>query len=38
MASDHEPATVTGASALFFSVLYFAGDIVETAQGRVMTP
>jgi len=33
VASDHELATVTGASALTFSVLYFASDVVETAQG-----
>jgi len=33
VASDHELATVTGASALFFSALYFASDVVETAQG-----
>ena len=33
MASDHKLATVTGASALFFSALYFASDVVETAQG-----
>jgi hypothetical protein len=32
VARDREPATVTGAAALTFSVLYLASDVVEWAQ------
>jgi hypothetical protein len=33
VARDRELATVTGAAALGFSLLYFASDVVEAAQG-----